>query len=130
MVKRSRHAAYEIRYHFVWVPKYRREVLVGSIPERLADLLHEKAKGMGGQIIDLAIQPDHVHLFRIFPPTLAPHQIMRGLKGYTAFMLRKEFPHLKSRLPNMWTRSYYVGTVGNVSAQTISVTLMSKRAGR
>jgi putative transposase len=119
MVKRTRHAAYEIRYHFVWVPKYRREVLVGSIPERLADLLHEKAKEMGGEIIDLAIQPDHGHLFGIFPPTLAPHPIMHGLKGYTAFMLRKEFPHLKSRLPNMWTRSYYVGTAGNVSAQTI-----------
>lgn len=119
MVKRTRHAAYEIRYHFVWVPKYRREVLVGSIPERLADLLHEKAKEMGGEIIDLAIQPDHVHLIGIFPPTISPHQIMHGLKGYTAFMLRKEFPHLKNRLPNMWTRSYDVGTAGNVSAQTI-----------
>ena len=119
MVRRTRHAAYEIRYHFVWVPKYRRKVLVGDIPERLTVLLHEKAPEMGGEIIDLAIQPDHVHLFGIFPPTVAPHQIMHRLKGYTAFILRNEFPHLKSRLPNMWTRSYYVGTAGNVSAQTI-----------
>ena len=119
MVRRTRHAAYEIRYHFVWVPKYRRKVLVGGIPERLTVLLYEKTQEMGGEIVDLAIQPDHVHLFCIFPPTLAPHQIMHGLKGYTAFMLRKEFPHRKSRLPNMWTRSYYVGTAGNVSAQTI-----------
>lgn len=116
MVRRARHAAYEIRYHFVWVPKYRRNVLVGDIPERLTVLLHEKAQEMGGEIIDLAIQLDHGHLFGIFPPTLAPHQIMHG---YTAFMLRNEFPHLKSRLPNMWTRSYDVGTAGNVSAQTI-----------
>ena len=94
-------------------------MLVGDIPERLTVLLHEKAQKMGGEIIDLAIQPDHVHLFGIFPPTLAPHQIMHGLKGYTAFTLRNEFPHLKSRLPNMWTRSYYVGTAGNVSAQAI-----------
>ena len=119
MVRRTRHAAYEIRYHFVWVPKYRRKVLVGGIPERLTVLLSEKTQEMGGEIIDLAIQPDQVHLFGIFPPTLAPHPIMHGLKGYTAFMLRKAFPHLKSRLPNMWTRSYYVGTSGNVSAQTI-----------
>ena len=119
MVRRTRHAAYEIRYHFVWVPKYRRKVLVGDIPERLTVLLQEKAQEMGGEIIDLAIQPDHGHLFGIFPPTVAPHQIMHGLKGYTAFTLRKEFPHLKSRLPNMWTRSYYVSTAGNVSAQTI-----------
>lgn len=116
MVRRTRHTAYEIRYHFVWVPKYRRNVLVGDIAERLAVLLHEKAQEMGGEIIDLAIQPDHGHLFGIFPPTVAPHQIMHGLKRYTAFVLRNEFPHLKSRL---WTRSYYVGTAGNVSAQTI-----------
>jgi putative transposase len=119
MVRRTRHAAYEIRYHFVWVPKYRRKALVGGIPEQLTALLYEKTQEMGGEIIDLAIQPDHGHLFGIIPPTLAPHPIMHGLKGYTAFMLRKEFPHLKSRLPNMWTRSYYVGTAGNVSAQTI-----------
>ena len=119
MVRRTRHAAYEICYHFVWVPKYRRKALVGGIPERLTALLYEKTQEMGGEIIDLVIQSDHVHLFGIFPPTLAPHQIMHGLKGYTAFMLRQEFPHLKSRLPNMWTRSYYVGTAGNVSAQTI-----------
>lgn len=119
MVRRTRHAAYEIRYHFVWVPKYRRKVLVGGIPERLTVLLYEKTQEMGGEIIDLAIQPDHVHLFCIFPPTLAPHQIRHGLKGYTAFGLREGIPHLKSRLPNMWPRSYYVGTAGNVSAQTI-----------
>lgn len=118
MVRRTRHAAYEICYHFVWVSKYRRSVLVGDIPQRLAVLLHEKAQEMGGEIIDLAIQPDHGHLFGMFPPTIAPHQIMHGLKGYTAFTLRNAFPHLKSRVPNMWTRSYYVGTAGNVSAQT------------
>ena len=92
MVRRTRHAAYEIRYHFVGVPKYRRKVLVGGIPERLTVLLSEKTQEMGGEIIDLAIQPDQVHLFGIFPPTLAPHPIMHGLKGYTAFMLRKAFP--------------------------------------
>ncbi|MBK8904499.1 MAG: IS200/IS605 family transposase [Anaerolineaceae bacterium] len=119
MIRRTRHAAYQLRYHFVWVPKYRRKVLVGGIPERLTVLLSEKTEEMGGEIIDLTIQPDHVHLFCIFPLTLAPHQFMHGLKGYTAFMLRQEFPHLKSQLPNMWTRSYYVGTAGNVSAQTI-----------
>jgi putative transposase len=119
MVRRTRQAACKIRYHFVGVPKYRRNVLVGGNPDRLTVLLHEKTQEMGGEIMELAIQPDHGHLFGIFPATFAPHQIMHGLKGFTAFMLRKEFPHLKSRLPNRWTRSYYVGTAGNVSAQTI-----------
>ena len=118
-IKRTRHAAYNINYHFVWIPKYRRKALTGDIPQRLTELLHEKAQELGGEILNLTVQPDHVHLFCSFPPTLSPHQIMHRLKGYTAFMLRREFPHLKSRLPNMWTRSYFVGTAGTVSAATI-----------
>lgn len=118
-IKRTRHAAYNINYHFVWIPKYRRRVLIGTIPERLTELLQEKTTELEGEILNLTIQPDHVHFFCSFPPTIAPHQIMHRLKGYSAFMLRKEFPHLKSQLPNMWTRSYFVGTAGTVTAETI-----------
>lgn len=118
-IKRTRHAAYNINYHFVWIPKYRRRVLIGTIPERLTELLQEKTAELEGEILNLTIQPDHVHFFCSFPPTIAPHQIMHRLKGYSAFMLRKEFPHLKSQLPNMWTRSYFVGTAGTVTAETI-----------
>lgn len=117
--KRTRHASYQIAYHFVWIPKYRRKVLVGNIAKRLVELLQQKTKELGGEVLNLTIQPDHVHLFCCFPPSLAPDQIMYRLKGFTAHELRKEFPELKSRLPNMWTRSYYVGTAGNVSAATI-----------
>jgi putative transposase len=117
--KRTRHAAYNINWHFVWIPKYRRPVLVGKVSERLVELLHQKTAELGGEIFDLTVQPDHVHLFCSFPPTIAPYQIMYRLKGFTAHELRKEFPELKSRLPNLWTRSYYVGTAGHVSAETI-----------
>lgn len=117
--KRARHAAYQIAYHFVWIPKYRRPILVGNVAARLEQLLRAKAEELGGEIINITIQPDHVHLFCSFPPKFAPDQIMYRLKGFTAHELRKEFPWLKSRLPNMWTRSYYVGTAGNVSAVTI-----------
>jgi len=118
-IKRTRHAAYNINYHFVWIPKYRRKVLTGTIPDRLDELLREKTAELDGEILNLTVQADHVHLFCSFPPTIAPHQIMHRLKGYTAFMLRKEFPHLKSRLPNMWTRRYFVGTAGTVTTATI-----------
>lgn len=117
--KRTRHASYNVNYHFVWIPKYRRPVLVGRIAERLIELLHQKTAELGGEILDITVQPDHVHLFCSLPPTLAPRQIMHRLKGFTAHELRKEFPELKSRLPNLWTRSYYVGTAGHVSAETI-----------
>ena len=118
-IKLTRHAAYTINYHFVWLPKYRRKVLVGGIPNRLVELLNEKSAELKGEVLKVTVQAEHVHLFCSFPPTLAPHQIMHRLKGYTAFRLRKEFPHLKSRLPNMWTRSYFVGTAGTVTATTI-----------
>ena len=117
--KRTRHASYDVNYHFVWIPKYRRPVLVGEIAERLVELLQHKTAELGGEIFDITVQPDHVHLFCSFPPTIAPYQIMYRLKGFTAHELRKEFPELKSRLPNLWTRSYYVGTSGHVSAETI-----------
>jgi putative transposase len=70
-------------------------------------------------VLDLVVRPDHVHLFASFAPTLAISQIMYRLKGATSHQLRKGFPHLKSRLPSLWTRSYYVGTAGEVSATTI-----------
>lgn len=117
--KRTRHAAYNINYHFVWVPKFRRPILVDRLAVRLEELLRAKSEELGGEILNITIQPDHVHLFCSFPPTIAPYQIMHRLKGYTAHQLREEFPYLKSRLPNLWTRSYFVGTAGNVSASTI-----------
>jgi len=82
-------------------------------------LLHEVVPLLDGQIIELAVRPDHVHLFAHFPPTLSPAQIMHRLKGTTSHALRGEFPALRSRLPSLWTSSYYVGTAGNVSSETI-----------
>jgi len=91
----------------------------GGVSSRLKELLYEKSAELGGEILNVTIQPDHVHLFCSFPPTLSPRQIMYRLKGYTAQVLRQEFSWLNSRLPNLWTRAYYVGTAGSVSAETI-----------
>lgn len=117
--KRTLHAVYNINYHFVWTPKYRRKVLVDAVAVRLDELLCDKVAELGGEVLNVTIQPDHVYLFCSVPPTLAPYQVMHRLKGYTAHVLRREFPELNSRLPNLWTRSYFVGTAGHVSAATI-----------
>jgi putative transposase len=119
MSERTRHAHYNINYHLVWCPKYRRPVLSGDVGKYLAELIPQEVERMGGRVLELVVQPDHVHLFATFPPTIAIAQIMFRLKGSTASQLRKAFPHLKSRLPSLWTRSYYVGTAGHVSAETI-----------
>jgi putative transposase len=118
--KRTRHAAYQINYHFVWCPKFRRPVLEGAVGMRLAELIPQIVERNGGEVLDLVVQSDHVHVLVSFPPTLAANHIMQRVKGYTAHELREEFPELSSRWPSLWTRRYYVGTAGNVSAATIA----------
>ena len=115
----TRHATYEIRYHFAFCPKYRRPVLEGVVGERLQAIIIEIIGQLGGRVLNVTVQPDHVHLFVEIPPTLAPQQVMHRVKGASSHRLRQEFPHLRSRLPSLWTRSYYVGTAGRVSEATI-----------
>ena len=128
--RRTRHAAYNITYHLVWCPKYRYKVLASPVVDRLDRLLRSKVAELDGEVVALEIQPDHVHLFAKFPPTLAVDQIMRHLKGYTSYALHREFPWLKQRLPSLWTRSYYVGTAGEVSAETIRRYIEAQRGCR
>lgn len=117
--KTSRTAVYNIGYHLIWCPKYRRNVLVGDVATRLEELLKEKAARLGCVIENIQIMPDHVHIFIKSLPVHAPHFIVGQLKGYTSHELRKEFPSLKSKLPTLWTRSYYIESVGHISENTI-----------
>jgi putative transposase len=108
-----------LTYHFVWCPKYRRKVLTGPVETTLRSLICERATELFCDIVALEVMPDHVHLFLKAPPTHAPQHIANQIKGYTSHELRKRFPALKSRLPSLWSRSYYVGSAGAVSAATI-----------
>lgn len=117
--KRSTTTVYNISYHLIWCPKYRRKVLVDDVAKRLKELLLQKAHEIELEIVQMEIMPDHVHLFVKTTPTNSPHFIVQQLKGYTSRILRQEFPSLKSRLPSMWTRSYYCESVGHISEETI-----------
>jgi len=110
---------FTLKYHFVWCPKYRRKVLVDDVATRLRVLLYDKAAELGAEIHALEIMPDHVHVFVESDPTLAPSHLAAQFKGFTSRVLREEFPSLKSRLPTLWSRSYYVGSVGHVSEKTV-----------
>ena len=107
-----------IRYHFVWIPRRRRAVLIGDVATRMDELTRTKASELAVAVLHFAIQPDHVHLFVSAPPDIAPAHIAFRLKGATARVLRQEFTHLQ-RMPSMWTSSYFVSTAGTVSAATI-----------
>ena len=121
-VERYRHlrgSVSTLTYHFVWCPKYRRKVLVGEVEVALRSLIVAKAAELYCEIVALEVMPDHVHLFLKAAPTHAPQHIANQIKGYTSHELREKFPALKSRLPSMWSRSYYVGSAGAVSTATI-----------
>ena len=115
----SNTTAFNIAYHIIWCPKYRRKVLVNEVEDKLKTLLVEKAKEIGCEISIQEVMPDHVHIFIKTKPTLAPHYIVQQLKGYTSRILRKEFPKLKSRIPTLWTRSYYCESIGHISEETV-----------
>lgn len=112
-------AVYSLRYHVVWCPKYRRPVLAGAIDARLRALLSEKSAELGMTIHALEVMPDHVHMFIESDPTMCVAEIVNRLKGYTSRVLRSEFPSLRSRLPTLWSRSYFASSIGHVSAATI-----------
>lgn len=107
-----------INYHFVWIVRRRRKVLIGDVDLRLIELIKKAVIEIDCLVIAIETHLDHVHLFVQSKPILAPYQIMHKVKGFTSHTLRKEFPHLL-KLPSLWTRSYFCGTSGNVSSDTI-----------
>lgn len=112
-------AVFSLKYHIVWCPKYRRSVLVPPIDARLKDVLAEVATAHGMTIHALEVMPDHVHVFVEAGPTMHPTEIVNRFKGTSSRVLRQEFPSLRSRLPTLWSRSYFAATVGAVSEATI-----------
>jgi len=120
--KAYRHNAgsfYNMNYHFVWCPKYRRKVLQPPIDSRLKELLFEKSQEIGLTIKQLEVMPDHVHIFVTGDPTRPAQWIVNQLKGFTSSVLRQEFPELKTRLPTLWSRSYFCETIGHISEETV-----------
>jgi len=116
--KSTRHARYLCNYHFVWIPKYRRDVLVGEIVEYTKEVLKSIADGLGCEIIALKVMPDHIHLFVNCPPRYSPSYLANYFKGKSARLVLKKFPELR-KYTKLWTRSYFVSTAGNVSSETI-----------
>ena len=115
----SAHATYSIQYHIVFCPKYRRPVLE-PLREELMALFSQVAEEMEICIISMEVMSDHVHLFVTSKPSYEPQLIVDRMKGYTSRVLRARHEWLRKRLPTLWTRSYYIASVGNASAKTIS----------
>jgi putative transposase len=114
----DRHSVHLLVYHLIFCPKYRRALLGGPVKKRLEQIIHDVVHAHQWQLIELAIQPDHVHLFVRTNPSTLPSDLPRLIKGRSSRLLRQEFAHLR-RLPMLWSPSSFLSTAGNVSSETI-----------
>ncbi|KGP76434.1 transposase [Desulfosporosinus sp. Tol-M] len=119
--QRGSHAVYDIKYHLVWVTKYRYQVLNNEVGLRLRELIRQSCLSRGITIMKGSIGKEHIHLLIECPPQLASSKIAQYLKGRSSRLLQEEFPHLKKRYcgQHLWARGYFCATVGTVTDQII-----------
>ena len=117
--KSNKNVVYSCKYHVVWCIKYRRKVLTNGVDARLNELLLEYAKKLSVDILEMEIMPDHVHILMEVDPQFGVHKAVKSLKGYTSKILREEFPYLRTKIPTLWTNSYFVSTVGGAPLEVI-----------
>ena len=117
--KTNNNVVYSCKYHVVWCPKYRRKVLVDDVAVRLKELILQEAAKLKADIIEMEIMPDHVHMLIEVDPQFGIHKAIKQIKGKTSFSLRSEFKALTTKLPSLWTNSYFVSTVGGAPLSAI-----------
>ena len=108
----NKNVVYSCKYHIVFCPKYRRKVLVNGVDVRLKEIIHNVCQEIRVEVIEMEVMPDHVHLLLEVDPQYGIHKAVKRIKGVSSRLLREEFSWLKSRLPSLWTNSYFCSTVG------------------
>lgn len=117
--KSNNNVVYSCKYHIVWCPKYRRKVLVGNVETRLKKLVKQICEELGVDLVEMEVMPDHIHLLLNVDPQFGVHKVVKTIKGRTSRVLRSEFVELTTKLPTLWTNSYFVATVGGVSLDVV-----------
>lgn len=117
--KSNYNIVYLCKYHIVFCPKYRRKVLVNGVDTRLKELVNSICEELQVDIIEMEIMPDHVHILLGVDPQFGIHKAVKTIKGTTSRILRQEFPWLRSRIPTLWTNSYFCSTIGGAPLSVI-----------
>lgn len=125
--KCNNNITYSCKYHVIWCSKYRRKVLVEEVGQRLKELIVRVASELRVDIIEMEIMPDHVHLLLEVDPQFGIHRAVKNIKGKTSRILRAEFISLRTRLPSLWTNSYFVATVGGAPLEVIKQYIESQK---
>jgi putative transposase len=119
--RRSSHTVYDLKYHIVWITKYRKQVLRGQIGERVRDLIREICKAKDVEIIKGHVSKDHVHIFVSALPHISVSQLVQSLKGKTSRKMMMEYKSLNKTFwgRHIWARGYFVASSGNVTDEVI-----------
>ena len=127
--RHSAHAVYDIKYHVIWVTKYRYKVMRGRVAERARELIRQICQARDVVIVRGSISPDHIHMLLSVPPELAPAKVVQYIKGRSSRLLQAEFPELGKRYwgQHLWARGYFCATVGAVDEETIKHYIESQR---
>jgi putative transposase len=128
-LKSTAQAKYDLRYHFVFVPKYRKRVLQGSVKQRISGMIRFCCQINQWDLYELAIQPDHVHLYCGAPPRWSPSEMMHAIKGGTSKKIRELFPELDEVYwgSTFWADGYLVKSVGEINDKVISEYVQKQR---
>jgi putative transposase len=119
--RKSAHAVRDVKYHLIWVTKYRYKMLRGEVAERTRDLIRQICQSREVVIVQGSVSPDHVHLLVSVPPQLTPGKLVQFIKGRWSRMLQEEFPQLRKLYwgQHLWARGYFCASVGAVDEETI-----------
>ena len=119
--RKTSHSTYDLKYHLVWITKYRKKVLRGPIGHRTRELIRQTCRELDVQIVTGAIKHDHVHLLVSAPPSLSVSDLMKRVNGRSARKLLQEYTELKQQFwgRHLWARGYFAASSGNVTDKVI-----------
>ena len=117
--KSNNNVVYSCKYHVIWCPKFRRPVLKEGVDKRLKSIIQDCCNESSSEIIQMEIMPEHVHLLVEVDPQYGIHKLIKTIKGRSSRFIRSEFKWIKSRLPTLWSNSYFVSTVGGAPLEVI-----------
>ena len=128
--KSNNNVIYSCKYHVVWCPKYRRKVLVDGVDLRLKEIIKSMCLEFDAELTELEIMPDHVHMLVEIDPQFGIHRLVKNIKGRSSRILRQEFHFLTTKLPTLWTNSYFVSTVGGAPLEVVKKYIGSQKTSQ
>ncbi len=117
--KSNNNVVYSCKYHVIWCPKYRRDVLKDGADVRLKEIIQEVCSECGAEVLEMEIMPDHVHLLVEVDPQYGIAKLVKNIKGRSSRILRQEFRWCRTRIPTLWTNSWFVSTIGGAPLEVV-----------